>query len=316
MSEQSETGMLPGVIKPNFRRLKLRSQLIAYLFLLPTLVMILLFNYYPAVAAFAYSFTNWNGYSVPDFVGLGNFKNIFKSEVFSSASSNLFWLALFQVVIFTSIPLLVARMIYKVRQPGLQNVYRMLFVFPMVIPGIVIILLWQFILNADIGALNAFLSAIGVPDDRLPLWLGSMKTSLMSLMLIGFPWVSGVSLLIFLAGFQNIPAEIVESATVDGAKGFRIFFKIELPLVMSQLKLVTVLTVISVLQDFKSQLILTGGGPGYSTTVPGLVMYHEAMVKNHMGYASAIGVVLFIVIFVLTYINNKYLNSSTEYSPK
>ncbi|RAV14832.1 carbohydrate ABC transporter permease [Paenibacillus contaminans] len=318
MDQTSETNLSPGVMQTAFRRpVKRRNNnVIAFLFLLPTLAMIFVFSYYPAIAAFVYSFTKWNGFNAPEFIGFGNFKEIFGTPVFSKAFWNLFWLTLFQIVISIAVPLLVARMIYKVRHGRLQNAYRLLFVFPLVIPGMIIILLWQFILNPDVGMINAALSFLGMPEDRLPLWLASPDTALMSLMLIGFPWVNGVALLIFLAGFQSIPQEIVESATVDGAKGFRIFYRIELPLVMSQIKLILILTIIGSLQGFQTQLVLTGGGPGFSTTVPGLVMYQEAMINNRMGFACAIGVILFILIFVVTYINNKYLQSSTEYSPK
>jgi len=303
-------------MRAGYSRLKGRNNLIAFLFLLPTMVMLFVFNYYPAIGAFAYAFTSWNGFNDPKFIGFRNFEEIFGMPIFSKAFWNLLWLTLFQIVASITIPLIVARMIYKVRHQKMQNVYRMLFVFPLVIPGMVIILLWQFILNPDVGMLNALLSLFGVPEEHLPLWLGSMDTALFSLMLIGFPWVSGVSLLIFLAGFQSISQEIVESATMDGATGFRLFYKIELPLVVAQIKLILILTIIGSLQTFQLPLVLTGGGPANSTTVPGLLMYNEAMVNNRMGFACAIGVVLFILIFVLTFINNRYLNSTTEYSPK
>jgi len=296
--------------------LRSRNNLIAYLFLLPTLLMLFVFNYYPAIGAFVYSFTSWNGFNAPKFIGLRNFEEIFGMPLFSKAFWNLLWLTIFQVSASITVPLFVARVIYKVKNQRAQNVYRLLFVFPLVIPGMVIILLWQFILNPDVGMLNALLSWLGVPEDHLPLWLGSMDTALLSLMLIGFPWVSGVSLLIFLAGFQSIPQEIIESATVDGATGFRLFYKIEFPLVVAQIKLILILTIIGSLQTFQLPLVLTGGGPAHSTTVPGLLMYNEAMVNNRMGFACAIGVVLFILIFVITFINYRYFNSSTEYSPK
>lgn len=275
--------------------------------------MIGLFNYYPAIAAFVYSFTNWNGFNVPDWVGLNNFKEMFTTAVFSRAFLNLLWFTLFGVATSISIPMLVALAIYKVKHRGVQNVYRLLFVFPLVIPSMVVLLLWQFILNPDVGMLNALLAAFGIPEGKLPIWLGSPDTVVVSLMLIGFPWVHGVSMLIYLAGFQNISRSIVEAATVDGASGFRLFFRIELPLVAAQIKLILILTIIGTLQGFQTQLVLTGGGPGYASTVPGLVMYQEAMINNRMGFACAVGVVLFMLIFTLTFINNKYLKSSTEY---
>ncbi|MFC5407189.1 carbohydrate ABC transporter permease [Cohnella soli] len=290
-----------------------RRNVIAFFFLLPTLAMIGLFNYYPAIEAFVYSFTNWDGFSTSDFVGLNNFKEMFTTAVFSHAFLNLLWLSLFGIATSLTFPMLAALAIYRVKNKRVQNTYRMLFVFPLVIPSMVVLLLWQFILNPDVGLLNAILAAFGVPEDMLPLWLGSPDTVLFSLMLIGFPWAQGVSMLIYLAGFQNISRSIVEAATVDGAGGFRLFFRIELPLVAAQIKLILILTIIGTLQGFQTQLVLTGGGPGYASTVPGLVMYQEAMNNNRMGFACAVGVVLFVLIFILTFVNNKYLKSSTEY---
>ncbi|MFC5651213.1 carbohydrate ABC transporter permease [Paenibacillus solisilvae] len=298
---------------PAVRKHSTRSTIIAYLFLLPTIIMILVFNYYPAIVAFVYSFTDWNGFTRPSFVGIRNFTEMFTTEVFSQAYWNLLWMSLVRVAISITIPLLVAFLIYKVKSPRLQNLYRLLFVFPLVIPMMVILLLWQFIMNPDVGLFNAVLTAFGMPADNLPLWLGSPDTALMSLMLIGFPWVDGVAMLIFLAGFQSIPRSIVEAATMDGATGFRKLISIEIPLVLSQVKLILILTIIGTLQGFQTQLVLTGGGPGYSTTVPGLIMYQEAMSNNRLGFACSVGVILFILIFALTLLNNKYLKSSTEY---
>ncbi|MFD0717175.1 carbohydrate ABC transporter permease [Paenibacillus sp. GCM10027626] len=313
MNRAEPAALPPTPRSARTRKLSARTTAIAYLFLVPTVVMILVFNYYPAIAAFVYSFTDWNGFTQPSFVGLRNFTEMFTTKVFTQAFWNLLWLSLVKVIISITIPLLVAFLIYKVKSSRLQNLYRLLFVFPLVIPMMVILLLWQFILNPDVGLINAILSWLGIPESSLPLWLGSPDTSLISIMLIGFPWVDGVAMLIFLAGFQSIPRSIVEAATMDGAAGLRKLVFIELPLVLSQVKLILILTIIGTLQGFQTQLVLTGGGPGYSTTVPGLIMYQEAMSNNRLGFACAIGVVLFILIFALTLINNKYLKSSTEY---
>ncbi|MBP1989463.1 carbohydrate ABC transporter permease [Paenibacillus eucommiae] len=285
----------------------------AYLFLLPTLVMMATFSYYPALSAFYYSFTNWDGFLAAKFVGLHNFKTIFTTEEFRIAFLNLFWFALVNMIISITAPLLVALLIYRVKHGKLQNMYRLLFVFPLVVPGMVIILLWQFILNPDVGLMNAFLSAVGVPEENLPLWLGSMRMALPSLLLIGFPWVSGVSVLIYLAGFQSIPVSLREAAIMDGANGVTLFLRIELPLVVSQIKLLVILSIISVLQAFSYQLVLTNGGPANTTTVPGYIMYREAVNNSQLGFACAIGVVLFVMIFTLTVINNKFLKSPTEF---
>jgi ABC-type sugar transport system permease subunit len=106
---------------------------------------------------------------------------------------------------------------------------------------------------------------------------------------------------------------VIESASLDGATGWKRFRHFDLPLLMGQIKLMVVFSVIGSLQGFQTQLVLSGGGPGYSTMVPGLHMYQNAMEFDRMGYACAIGTVLFVLILALTYINLRYLKSSTEF---
>src|SRR5262249_48113090 len=131
---------------------------------------------------------------------------------------------------------------------------------------------------------------------------------------IGFPWVGGFALLIYYAGLQNIATDVFDSARIDGATGLTRFRAIDLPLLMGQVKLLVVLAIIGGLQGFQTQLLLTHGGPRYATMVPGMHLYQNAMQFDRMGYACAIGVALFLVILSITYLNMRYLRSSTEYA--
>ncbi|MED5019847.1 sugar ABC transporter permease [Paenibacillus chibensis] len=288
---------------------------IPYLFLAPTLISLLTFNYYPALSALYYSFTDWNGFNAPNFIGLDNFVEMAKSLDFQTGFRNMLIITVFSVFVSVTIPAIAAEFIYKTEKPRMQHFFRLMFVFPLVIPGMVILLLWQFLLNPEVGLINSLLTSLGVSEEHLPLWLGSPDTALASFMLIGFPWVNGVGVLIYLAGFQNIPKSVIEAAKMDGATGFSLIWKIEVPLIASQIKLIAILNIIGGIQAFQNQLVLTGGGPGYSTTVPGFIMYQSAMSASRFGYASAIGLVLFVLIFIFTLINNKYIKSDTEYNP-
>jgi raffinose/stachyose/melibiose transport system permease protein len=134
--------------------------------------------------------------------------------------------------------------------------------------------------------------------------------------LVGFPWIAGINFLIYLAGLQGIPTEVMDAAAVDGATGFRRFWLIDLRLIMGQIKLLVILSVVFSLQSFVLILIMTNGGPGYASMVPGLLMYKAAFQDGRFGYACAIGTVLFVVIFALTYINMRYIRSETDHTPQ
>jgi raffinose/stachyose/melibiose transport system permease protein len=133
---------------------------------------------------------------------------------------------------------------------------------------------------------------------------------------IGFPWVDGFALLIFTAGLQAIPREILDAAALDGAGAFERFRRIELPLVLGQIKLVLVLNMIWTIQNFTSIFILTQGGPGTATMVPGMVLYRASFQNERMGYACAIGMAMFLVMLVLTSINLRYIRSESEFAPQ
>jgi len=283
-----------------------------YLFLLPTFAFLIVFSYYPPFSAIYTSFFHWDGFGARVWVGLGNFEEIFKDTIILRSIKNLFILLGFRLSIGLSVPLIVAELIFNLRNDRARYAYRLLFIIPMVVPGLVGTFLWQFILDPSVGLLNALLEAIGGRAWRQP-WFGASRTVLQSFMLIGFPWVSGVNALIYLAGLQSIPGEIFDASRVDGATGITRFFRIDLPLVMGQVKLLLILGVIGGLQQYQQQLILTNGGPGYSSMMPGLVMYQESFSYSRIGYASAIGLLTFIVIMVFTFINVKYVRSSSDY---
>lgn len=283
-----------------------------YLFLVPTFALLLVFSYYPPLFAIYNSFFQWNGFSERLFVGLNNFTMMFQDTRFVGSINNLLILLGWGLAIGLSVPLIVAELIFNLRSSKASYFYRLMFIVPMVVPGLVGTFLWRFILDPNVGLLNLILEGIGGPSWRQP-WLGGTKTALISFMIMGFPWVGGTSVLIYLAGLQGISTEVLDAAQIDGATGITRFMRIDLPLVMGQVKLMLILGVIGGLQAYVGQLVLTNGGPGYATMMPGLVMYQEAFQYNRIGYANAIGLVTFLVILFFTYINMKYVRSSSEY---
>lgn len=285
----------------------------SYLLILPTFLLILIFNYYPAASALYHSFFDWNGANVNKFSGLNNFVTMAHDAILWQSFGNLVKLTLISVVISLTFPLGAAALIFHLRDLRLAYFYRVLFVVPMVVPGLVVLMIWRFIYSPNLGLLNQILKAVHLESWVRP-WLGDFNLALYAIMFIGFPWVAGFATLIYLAGFQSIPAELLDSAAIDGASTRQRFFAVELPLVMSQIKLVVILTVIGSIQSFTTIIVMTNGGPGTKTMVPGLFLYRNAMQYNKMGYACAIGTVLFLITLVLTYLNTRYLKSSVEFA--
>jgi len=283
-----------------------------YLFLVPTFALLLVFSYYPPLFAIYNSFFQWNGFSARVFIGLNNFIQLFQDTRFLNSISNLLILLGWGLSVGMSVPLIVAEFIFNLKNDRARYFYRLMFIVPMVVPGLVGTFLWRFILDPNVGLLNLLLEAAGGRSWRQP-WLGGTRTALISFMVMGFPWISGVNVLIFLAGLQGIPGEIFDAALIDGATGIDRFLRIDLPLVMGQVKLLLILGIIGGLQAYVGQLVLTNGGPGYATMMPGLVMYQEAFTYNRIGYANAIGLITFLVILFFTYLNMRYVRSSSEY---
>ena len=244
-------------------------------------------------------------------MGVQNYQEIFTSDIiFRKGFANMLLLTIWQVVRSSVFPLLGAALLYRMRNEKLAYFYRLVFVLPLVVPGVVAILVWRQLYEPNFGLFNAILHGIGLPPST---WLNSPKTALPSLMFMGFPWIDGVGLLIYLAGLLAIPTEIIEAAKMDGASSVRRFFSMELPLIVPQIRLIVILNVIGSLQSFGWQLLVTRGGPNNATTVPAWEMYQSAMTEGRFGVASAIGVVLFLLIFVLTLINQSYIRSNVEY---
>jgi raffinose/stachyose/melibiose transport system permease protein len=294
---------------------RLRRTALPYLFILPTMVLLIVFMYYPAFTALYRSFYTWDGIGTPVFNGLGNFRAMFGDQIMQQAFVNVLKLTVFAMTVQVIVPLLVARLILAVRGSRAQYIIRVLFVIPLVVPQVVFLNVWGFFYDPQDGLINQALTALHL-DNLTQSWLGDPSLALYCIIFIWFPFVDGFALLIYTAGFQAISAEVVQAAAVDGAGPWSRFLRIELPLVLGQVRLIVVLNMIWALQSYTSVLILTQGGPGTATYVPGLVLYASAFQNRQMGYACAIGVVLFLIMLALTFINLKYLRSRTDYEPE
>jgi ABC-type sugar transport system permease subunit len=309
---------------PPISRTKAIREWRLYLFLVPSLIMVAVFAYYPAASAVYHSFFDWQGGESKQFIGWENFQRIASDGVLWSSFMTVGALIVFNI--FKMIPsIAMAVMIHRLRSERWQYFYRVLLVIPMIVPGLVTLFIWKFFFDPNLGLLNRILDATGLKSVLVQVdqwfgwgvfyaeapigWLSEPSLILPALFLWGFPWIGAVGVLIYLAGLQSIGTEIYEAADLDGIGPIQKFFYIELPLILTQVRLSLTLLVISTLQGYGLQLLLLGdsGGPGGSGMTPGLWMYNRAFIAGEFGYACAVGMILFVFILVLTLINNRFV---------
>lgn len=279
----------------------------SYLFLVPSFLFIAMFLYYPVILAFFHSFTKWNLVQT-EWIGLANFKEMMTSSSFSKGAVNQLIYTGTDILKTLIFPLLAAELIFLLAGKRLKYMFRTGFILPMLLPGIVVILLWQNIYDPNNGLVNQLLSLAGL-EDLTRAWLGDERTAIWAIVMFGFPFISGLPFLIFYAAIASISQDQLEAAKIDGANSWQIFTKLHLPFLIPQFKLVIILTIIGSLQDFVKILVMTGGGPGVATTNPAMIMYNAAFGSSQYGYGSAIGISLFLVILVLTLFNMKFLKT-------
>ena len=283
---------------------------VSYTFILPTLILLLVFKYYPALSGLFHAFTEWYPGVKTEWVGLENFYYLWTDQYFWTGFINMIILVTTGILKIITIPLIVAELIFHLQNVIMKYWFRTFFIIPIVLPGVVLFLLWNNIYDPSIGLLNQTLNLIGL-EEWTRVWYGDSKIALLSVIFIGFPWVDPFALLVFYGGLISISNEIFDAAKVDGAGIIHRFFKIDIPLLFGQFKLLFILTFIEMVQAFEIVFLTTGGGPGSATYTPALELYFMATRLNNLGVASAIGIILFTIILVITIINLRYKRFET-----
>jgi ABC-type sugar transport system permease subunit len=215
-----------------------------------------------------------------------------------------------------AMPLLVAEAIYNLRSDRAKSFYRIAILVPILIPGMVTLQLWRWLYSFPDGGINLLLRAAGLNAYARP-WLGTIHTAMPAILFMGFPWVAGTAALIYYAGLLAIPSETLDAATLDGCSTFRRIRSIDIPHLLGQIRFFMIFGVIAVLQDFGAQLVLTQGGPYGATMVPGLYLYIRAFgierfdrAYTRMGEACAVGVIMFVLILLFSYLGQRRLRVS------
>ncbi|MED2974137.1 sugar ABC transporter permease [Fictibacillus sp. B-59209] len=278
---------------------KTRQAWMGYLFLLPIILFYLVFLIVPLIFSVFLSFTEWGGFdfSLIKWVGLQNFQQIFSADspFLYPILTNTLLFAVGSVLFSFVVSLIVAYMITRLRFEGF---WRTLYFLPMVTTVVAVGNVWKYMYDPNGGLLNEFLRGVGLPTVR---FLSDPDTALGSLIVVAV-WSSiGGSVLILTAGLKAIPESYYEAAVIDGASVFTLFWHITLPLLRPSILFVLITGFIGGLQSFTLSLVMTGdGGPGNATNVVGLEMYNQAFKFGSWGVASAMAIVLFVIVLLIT----------------
>jgi len=261
----------------------------------------LLFVVGPIVAAAGLSLFHWDGIGPMRFAGLANYaRALFGDPIFlRSFVNNAVYIGI-TLVVEVGFGLAFAAAL-QVRLP-LAGFWRALYFSPMVLSMVVVGLLWSFVFNPDFGLLNIAFSALGRPEWRRP-WLGEEATALLMISLVSGWRYAGFYMALFAAGLQRIPGEVLEAGRLDGASETTLFRTVTLPLLAPVTAVAVLLCVTGGFQSFDLFFVMTDGGPFHSTEIPALWMIKKAFNRQSLGYGSALGVLITVVVGVLGYLH-------------
>ncbi len=287
----------------------------SYLFVAPAVLLFVIFVLGPLIASFYWSFTEYNGIHSPKWVGLANYRNIFLNDP-------RFWKAISNTIFYTvgvippGIILSLLLAIAVDQQIRFKNFFRVIYFIPSVTSVIALSVIWKWLFAGEkYGLINYFLIQCGFkPID----WLMSPVWTLPAIMIMSIWAGIGYNMILFLAGLQTIPTTVYEAADIDGANMWDKFWNITLPLLKPTMVFVIIMGLIVSFQVFEQIYIMTEtefgiGGVLDSALTVVAYLYDMGFRKFQMGYASALGYIIFLIIFLITIINLKFLKSRVEY---
>ncbi len=272
-----------------------QKRLTPYIFIAPNVIVFTVFIFVPIIAAFYISLTQWSIIGTPTFVGLENYLKMLQD--------GKFWVSFYNTAIYTvgtvptsmALGLLVAIGLNR-RMPG-RTLLRSIYFVPVIISLVAAALIAAWIFNGNYGVINNALNALGLGSVQ---WLSSARWAMLSL-IIATLWIRlGFNMVVYLAALQSIPVDVYQAAQVDGATRWHLFRHITWPLLSPTTFLLLILNIIYSTYVFDLIFVMTGGGPGFSTTVLVQYVYQQAFEQGDMGYASAVGVVLYVLLMLFT----------------
>ncbi len=285
------------------RGFRTRETFFGLLFILPSLIGFTVFYAIPAVRGVIISFTDWDLLTPARSVGLENYARLLKDPVFWNSLKVTVYYVLLNIPIQTLLAMIIAVMMSRLTK---SIIIRSIIILPWLMPGVVVGLLWLWLLDPNIGIINEALRALGlgtVPFLNLP------KTAMPSVAMINIWQYVGYTALLLFAGLQAIPGSVYEAAQIDGASEGQMFWKITIPLLRPVLVFVLVTSIIGSFQIFDTVAITTKGGPVNATKVLNYYIYEQAFTRFNMGYATAISMVLFLILIFISMVQMRLMRA-------
>lgn len=285
------------------RKIQWGRHLEGYAFISPFLLGLGFFVIGPVVACFGLAFTRWNLFTPPEAIGAANFSKLFHDPLFYQS----LWVTFYYTILAVPLGIAFALVLALLVNEKIRGVYlfRTAFFMPNIVSGVAMLIVWMWILEPQYGLINQALDSTGatraLEDIGIgrPGWLTSPELAVPALVLMSLAGVGG-AMLILLAGLQNIPPSLSEAAEIDGAGSRQKFIHITLPLLTPTIFFLLVVGVIGSFQTFNQAFIMTNGGPARATFFYSLYIYKNAFEMYRMGYACAMAVILFAIIFAIT----------------
>ncbi|MFA8451860.1 MAG: carbohydrate ABC transporter permease [Bacteroidales bacterium] len=289
-----------------------KQQFWGYLFLSPWVIGFLIFGIYPIIMSMYYSLCQYDVLRVPQFIGFRNYEELLFQDKYFWQS---IWNTLFYLIVRTPLVIIGSLMLAVLVNNTFKGIkaFRTIYFVPSIISGVILSVLWMWILNPEYGLLNLSLDFFGIQG---PLWLLDPDWSKPSIILMSVWSIGGGRMLVFLAALQSIPKNLYEAIELDGGGWWNKFRHLIVPSISPVIFLWVIMEVIFALQVFVEAYVMTKGGPLNSTLFYNLYLYNKAFDDFDMGYASAMAWILFIIAIIITYIQFKFSNKWVHYSGK
>lgn len=283
--------------KPQNRFLK--ENAIGYLFIAPSFIFFTVFIAIPIVVTLFLGFSNYSLLAPTKFIGLANYRALLADPDFVTVLLNTLKFILIIAPMHIILGLALALGVNSIKNKILMGFFRTAFYFPLVVTTASVAIVWGYMFDFNFGVIDYYLRTFGITPVQ---WLTSTSWSLLAVAIFSAWKFIGNAFLYYLIGLQNIPDSYVEAASIDGANGLQIFFKVKLPLLTPILFFVITTTLINCFQMFDEPYFLTKGGPGVSSQTMAMHIYRKGFGEFQIGYASTLGVVLFIVVLLVTFV--------------